>query len=160
MFQHTLYLKQKPWNIWGRYEVKNEKEETVFFVEGQRAWLRNQVVFNANQEEVGRIEQKWSIPTRFALWTYGKPYGLLERKIHFTKTELLMSINGWKICSKGLSWTYEVKDSKENLVATIQKELWHFTDYFVIRYFRLEDALSLVLIGLALDCIHDGGKNN
>lgn len=158
--EYTLYLKQKPWSFWGRYEVKNEKEEIVFFVEGKKSWLRRQVVLNSKQEEIGRLELKWSIPARFSLFAYGKPYGDLERKIHFFKTELFMTINGWRISTPGLGWTYEVKDSKDNLIAIIQKELWHLTDYFVIHYFDVEDALSLVLIGLALDCIHDSRKNN
>ncbi len=157
--QHALYIAQHIWSFWGKYEVKNEYDQVLFYVQGQKSLLRKQIVYNAQNQEIGRFEQTWSIPNKFLIFEPGKPEEKIEQKWRFIHPELFMTNNGWRIVGKKLGWNFEVLDSKGNLIATIDKELWHMSDHFAVHYNHWQDALPLLFIVLAIDCILDG-KNN
>ncbi len=156
---HILYIAQKLWSFWGRYEVKNEREQVVFYIQGKKSLLRKQTIYNLQNKEVGYFEQTWSIPNKFLVLEPGKPEDKIEQKWRFIHEELYMVNNGWHILGKGMGWSFEVKDSKDNLIATIKKELWHMSDYFVVHYHSQQDALPLLFIVLALDTLLDKHKN-
>lgn len=157
--EHTLYIAQKLWSFWGRYEVKNERDQVVFYVQGQKSLLRKQTIYDVHNQEIGRFEQTWSIPNKFLIFQPGKPEDKIEQKWRFFHPELLMVNNGWHIQGKGIGLSFQVSDSKGNWVATINKEIWHLNDYFVVHYTHYEDGLPLLFITLALDTLLDGSKN-
>ena len=50
-----------------------------------------------------------------------------------------------------LEWDYRILDGSGRLVATITKEILHWTDTYVIDVERPEDALLSLMVVLAID---------
>ena len=50
-----------------------------------------------------------------------------------------------------LEWDYRILDGNGRLVATITKEILHWTDTYVIDVERPEDALLSLMVVLAID---------
>ena len=49
-----------------------------------------------------------------------------------------------------MNWNYTISDSYHE-IATISKELFHFTDVYVIDVHNSQDALYALLVVLAID---------
>jgi uncharacterized protein YxjI len=70
----------------------------------------------------------------------------LTRKPKFT-----VNVNGWKVEGDFFGWDYTINDGN-NLIATISKELFNFTDTYTIDV-KEENALEALLVVLAIDAV-------
>lgn len=153
---HALYIAQKIFSLWGKYDVVNQNNELVYTVQGQLAFLRRQLIYDRAGREIGSIRQKLSfLLPQFAISEYGKEVGTISGKFSLMKIRLEMQYFGWQVEGDFLGWNYDVFDASGSQIASIRKELWHLSDYFAIHYDNPDNALSLLLLVLAIDCVMD-----
>lgn len=50
-----------------------------------------------------------------------------------------------------MEWDYSITDEDGNLVATVDKEILHMTDTYVLDIEKPEDALHVLMFVLAID---------
>lgn len=62
-----------------------------------------------------------------------------------------MDCKDWKVEGNFLQWDYTVTDSAGRIVMQASKELFHWTDTYVIELERPEDSLLSLMIVLAID---------
>lgn len=153
---YSMYIAQELFSLWGKYDVTNEQGNLLYHVKGEASFFRRQNVYNASGQHVGLIEQKFSwLIHKFEIFEYGESKGTIESSFRLIGTDLNMNYFGWSVKGNWTGWNYDVYDSQNNLIASIRRELWHLSDHYAIHYSRKEDALSLLLLALAIDCITD-----
>ena len=67
------------------------------------------------------------------------------------KPKYNIDFNGWHVEGDWLGWDYSIIDGCGRTVATVSKELFNWTDTYSIEVERPEDALSALMVVLAID---------
>ena len=62
-----------------------------------------------------------------------------------------IDFNGWHVEGSIMEWDYSITDEDGNLVATVDKEILHMTDTYVLDIEKPEDALHVLMFVLAID---------
>ncbi|WP_286073525.1 LURP-one-related/scramblase family protein [Faecalibaculum rodentium] len=154
---HTLYISQKFFSLWGEYSVENNAGQTVFTVRGEPSITRRQKVFDDSGRQVGELHKvllSWL--ARFEIDIDGQPAGTIQQKFGFLP-KLELDYFGWTVQGNVWGWNYDVRDARGQVIAQIRKEIWHLTDHYAIHYDDPRNGLPLLLLALAIDCISDAG---
>ena len=75
----------------------------------------------------------------------------IRKEFTFLRPRFTLDCNGWYVEGRFLEWDYRILDGSGRLVATITKEILHWTDTYVIDVERPEDALLSLMVVLAID---------
>ena len=62
-----------------------------------------------------------------------------------------LDYNGWHIDGSIMEWDYQIIDSNGNHIASVNKELFNFTDTYVLDINNPQDALDVLMFVLAID---------
>jgi uncharacterized protein YxjI len=102
---------------------------------------------------VGKInEQKISLTPTFTISSNGKKIGSIRRKmISFFGPSYDIDFKGWTVKGNITEWNYTIKDSNNNQIAKISKELFNLTDTYSIDVVNSYDALAVLLFVIAID---------
>ena len=151
-----LLFKQRFFSWFDSYDIFDENENVLFSVEGQISWGHRLHILNAKGEHVGTVKQRvMTFLPRFELY-FGEEYvGCITKEFSFFRPNFSVDHNGWSIDGDFLEWDYQILDSNGVLVAEVSKELFRMTDTYVIDVVREEDALSALMVVLALDAEKD-----
>ena len=148
-----LLFRQRVFSWLDSYDVYDENGNKVYEVKGQIAWGHCQKIFDNNGKELGKIqEQKIAITPTFTVSTGGKKIGQIKRKmVSFLRPSYDINYNGWKLDGNITEWNYKIKDSNNNIIATIRKELLNLTDTYSLDIVNPNDALSVLMFVIAID---------
>ena len=151
-----LLFKQRFFSWFDSYDIFDENENVLFSVEGQLSWGHRLHILNAKGEHVGTVKQRvMTFLPRFELY-FGEEYvGCITKEFSFFRPNFSVDHNGWSIDGDFLEWDYQILDSAGVLVAEVSKELFRMTDTYVIDVVREEDALSALMVVLAIDAEKD-----
>ena len=72
-----------------------------------------------------------------------------KRNSHFSRRNLTSTANGWRVEGDFLEWDYRVTEACGAQVASIHKELLHWTDTYVIDVADPGSALCVLMLALA-----------
>lgn len=156
---YSMYIAQEFFSLWGKYSVTNENNQVIYQVQGHPALLRSQSIYNARGTEVGQIKQQFSLLPAFDIRIDGRTAGTIRSQFRFFHPALDMDYFHWSVEGNFFGWNYNVYDRAHNLIAEIRTELWHLTDHYAIHYQYEKDQLPLLLLVLAIDCIHDAQQS-
>jgi uncharacterized protein YxjI len=92
---------------------------------------------------------------RFELYFGDEYVGCITKEFSFFHPNFSVDHNGWSIDGDFFEWDYQILDSAGALVAEVSKELFRMTDTYVIDVVREEDALSALMVVLAIDAEKD-----
>ncbi|NLZ45907.1 MAG: hypothetical protein GX896_04365 [Clostridiales bacterium] len=146
-----LLLKQKLFSWFDSYNVYDEYGETVFKVKGQLSFGHRLVVYDANGREIGMLKEKvFAFLPRFYMYVNGVEIGWIKKKFTFFKPQFELNCNGWLVDGNFFEWDYSVYENNNEII-TLSKEIFNFTDTYVIDVKRPEDGLLGLLIVLAID---------
>lgn len=156
-----LMFKQRFFSWFDSYDIYNEAGETVYTVKGQLAWGHLLKIYDAQGCEVGTVKQKvltW-LP-KFELYLGDKYLGCISKEFTLFSHKFNIDYNGWHIDGDWLGWDYSVIDSSGQTVAQISKELWNWTDTYVIDVYDPTDGLCALMLVLAIDAEKCSSSNN
>lgn len=156
-----LMFKQRFFSWFDSYDIYNEAGETVYTVKGQLAWGHLLKIYDAQGYEVGTVKQKvltW-LP-KFELYLGEKYLGCISKEFTLFSHKFNIDYNGWHIDGDWLGWDYSVIDSSGQTVAQISKELWNWTDTYVIDVYDPADGLCALMLVLAIDAEKCSSSNN
>lgn len=124
--------------------------------EGQLSWGHRLHILNAKGEHVGTVKQRvMTFLPRFELYFGDEYVGCITKEFSFFRPNFSVDHNGWSIDGDFFEWDYQILDSAGALVAEVSKELFRMTDTYVIDVVREEDALSALMVVLAIDAEKD-----
>ena len=147
-----LLFKQRLFSWFDSYDIYNEAGDIVYVVKGELAWGHLLRIYDAGGNEVGCIKQKiltW-LP-KFEMYRNNSYIGCISKEFTFFKPKFNIDYNGWHVDGDWFEWDYSIWNSAGQSVATVSKEIWHWTDTYVIDIHNPQDALYALMLVLAID---------
>lgn len=147
-----LLFKQRMFSWFDSYDIYNEDGETVYVVKGQLSWGHCLKIFDARGYEVGTVKERiLSFLPKFELYKGDIYVGCISKEFSFFRPRYNVDCNGWNIEGNFMEWDYSITDSNSALVAAVSKQLFNWTDTYVIDVADPEDALGALMFVLAVD---------
>lgn len=147
-----LLFKQRFFSWFDSYDIYDENNETIYQVQGKLAWGHCLHIYDANNNFLGKIKEEiLTFLPRFAMYINEEYIGCIKKEFTFFKPVFHIDYNGWSINGDFFEWDYEIIDSNGDLVASVYKELFHFTDTYVIDVKHAENAFYVLMVVLAID---------
>ena len=130
-----LYFKQRMFSWFDSYDIyyMNGPEETgavAYTVEGKLAWGHCLHILDPQGRHIATVKQQ--------VFTFLRPSFNLD-------------YNGWRVEGSFMEWDYTILDGAGRQVAAVSKELFHWTDTYVIDVADERDALYALMVVLAID---------
>lgn len=147
-----LLFKQRMFSWFDSYDIYNEAGETVYEVKGQLAWGHCLKIFDANGRELGMVKQKvLTFLPKFEIYIGGNYVGCITKEFSFLRPVFNIDFNGWRVDGNFFEWDYNIINPWGNCIATVSKQLFNWTDTYVIDIIDGEDALAALMLVLAID---------
>ena len=147
-----LLFKQRMFSWFDSYDIYDETGTVVFTVKGRLSWGHCLEIFDYAGTHVGTVKEEiLTFLHRFALYAFGNYIGEIKKEFTFFKPVFTLNCNDWTVQGDWLEWDYQVLTSSGGLVMQASKELFQWTDTYVIDITRKEDALLSLMIVLAID---------
>ena len=146
-----LLFKQRVFSWFDSYDIYGEDGETVFTVQGRLSWGHCLEIFGPGGENVGTVkEELLTLLPRFALYAGEAYIGQIKKEFSFFTPVFHLDCNGWEVQGNFWEWDYQVLDGSRE-VMTVSKELFHWTDTYILDIADPADALVCLMIVLAID---------
>lgn len=156
----TMYIEQKFWSLWGRFEVLHADGSLDFTVQGEPSLTKKLLIFDPQGRQVGEIRQAFfSFLPKFELYENGQLIGEIHKDLSLFRPKYSISCGGWQAQGNLLGWDYKVTGPDGNLIGQIHQEIWHITDHYAITYADGTDALRLLMLVLAIDAVNQQEEN-
>lgn len=147
-----LLFKQRFFSWFDSYDIYDENGNTVYTVEGKPSWGHTLHILDCSGNHIATIKQQLlTFLPKFDMYIGDELIGTIKKEFSFLKPSFAIDCNGWSISGSFFEWDYEIIDSNGINVAVISKELFNFTDTYVIDVAYAEDALCALMVTLAID---------
>lgn len=147
-----LLFKQRLFSWLDSYDIYDEAGSMVYTVKGQLAWGHCLKIFDARGQEVGTVKEKiFTWLPQFEMYL-GKQYvGCIRKEFALFRPKFTVDCNGWQVQGEVFEWDYAVLNRAGQQIATVSKELLHWTDTYVLDIADPGDALGVLMLVLAID---------
>ena len=147
-----LLFKQRMFSWFDSYDIYDEAGNIVYTVKGQLSWGHCLKIFDETGREVGTVKQRiLTFLPKFEIYLGDSYIGCISKEWSFFKPKYDIDYNGWHIDGNFFEWDYSVIGADGRSVATISKEIFHWTDTYVIDVADPKDALHALMFVLAID---------
>ena len=147
-----LLFKQRMFSWFDSYDIYDENGSTVFSVEGQLAWGHCLHINDAAGNHIATVKQQlFTFLPRFDLYLGEQQVGTITKEFTFFKPSFSIDCNGWRTEGDWLEWDYRILDAEGSEVAVVSKELFQWTDTYVIDVADPDDSLCALMVVLAID---------
>lgn len=147
-----LLFKQRIFSWFDSYDIFDESGNTVYTVKGELAWGHLLRIYDAYGQEVGYVKEKvFNWFPKFEMYIHGNYAGSICKEFSFIKPKYHIDYNGWMIDGDLFEWNYTILNGTFQSVASVSKELWNWTDTYVIDVLDPNDAIYALMLVLAID---------
>ena len=147
-----LLFKQRMFSWFDSYDVYDEAGDIAFMVQGKLDWGHRLDIYDKDHRYLGRLKQRiLTFLPRFELFIADRYIGQITKEFTFFKPVFTLDCNCWQVRGNLLQWDYEVYDHAGKLVMTASKQLFNWTDTYVIDVVNPQDALLALMVVLAID---------
>lgn len=147
-----LYFKQRFFSWFDSYDIYDEDGNTVYTVEGKFSWGHCLHILDAHGNHIGTVQERvLTFLPKFELYEGGAYVGCIQKAFTFFTPRFDIDCNGWQVQGSFMEWDYTVTEPCGALVASISKELFRWTDTYVIDVLDPRNALRVLMLVLAID---------
>lgn len=148
-----LLFKQRFFSWLDSYDIFDESGQVLYTVKGQLSWGHCLKIFDHAGREVGMVEERiFSFLPKFEMYEGDAYLGCICKEFSFFRPKFSIEYNGWQVEGDFFEWDYEIRSGHDDrLVATVSKELFKWTDTYVIDVGDPADALHALMLVLAID---------
>ena len=147
-----LLFKQRFFSWFDSYDIYDEAGATLFAVEGQLSWGHTLHINDAKGEHIATLKQRlFTFLPKFDLYVGEDLLGTITKDFTFFTPAFDVDFNNWHVEGQFMEWDYDILDKFGGRVASISKELWNWTDTYVIDVADPDDALYALMVVLAID---------
>ncbi len=147
-----LRFRQRLFSWFDSYDIYDDAGNTVYRVEGRPSWGHKLEIYDAEGRHLATLREKvLTFLPRFEIEIMGVSFGVLRKELTFLRPRFTLDFNGWSVDGSFMEWDYTIAAADGRPVASVSKELLHWTDTYVIDVDRDEDALPVTLVVLAID---------
>ena len=147
-----LIFKQRLFSWFDSYDIYDEAGNTVFTVKGELSWGHLLRIYDAIGNDVGYIKERvFTFLPKFEIYLGDNYMGCISKEFTFFKPKFNIDYNGWTVDGDWFEWDYSIFNSSVQTVATVSKEIWNWTDTYVIDVQNPNDAICVLMLVLAID---------
>ena len=147
-----LLFKQRLFSLFDSYDIYDEAGNTVYTVKGQLSWGHCLKIYDVNGNEVGTVQERiFTMLPKFEIYEEEKYVGCISKEFSFFKPRYNIDYNGWHVEGNFMEWDYDILNVSRRQVAQVSKQLFNWTDTYVIDVNHPQDALSTLMLVLAID---------
>ena len=88
---------------------------------------------------------------QFDLYAYGEYLGSLRKEFTLFTPRFTFDCSDWEIEGSWTEWDYAITSPSQGIVASVSKELFNWTDTYVIDLEDPGNALCALMVVLAID---------
>lgn len=155
-----LLFKQRAFSWFDSYDIYDEQGQTVYIVKGRLAWGHKLEIYTPAGGHLGTVkEEVLTLLPRFALYQGEQYIGQIKKEFSFFKPRFELDYNGWQVQGDVWGWNYSVQDAAGQTLMQASKQLFNWTDTYILDIARPQDALECLMIVLAIDaakCSEEG----
>ena len=155
-----LYIKQRIFSWGDSYDVYDETGDARYEVRSEIFAFGHQIhVFDKRTgREVGAIHQKlFTFLPEFEIVVDGRSQGTIRKQFSLFVPRYEVAYRGWEVEGDFMGWDYRVMQGSTEIMS-ISKELFRWSDTYVLRYDNPANEMSGLLLVIAIDaanCSHD-----
>lgn len=147
-----LLFKQRFFSWFDSYDIYDEAGNTVFTVHGKLDWGHRLEIHDQSGRHLGTVKEKvLTFLPRFELYIGERYAGQIKKELTLFKPVFTLDCNGWDVRGDWFEWDYRVNDPSGRHIMTASKQLFNWTDTYVIDVINPQDALLSLMIVLAID---------
>ena len=147
-----LLFKQRMFSWFHAYDIYDDAGNTVYTVQGEPSWGHCLKIYDSKDREVGTVKQKVLTFTPCFELYFGEEYaGCISKEFAFFRHSYDIDFMGWHVEGDVFEWDYTIENGSGSPVAVISKELFNWTDTYVIDVRDPKDALCALMLVLAID---------
>ena len=153
-----LYIKQSFFSWTDSYDVYDDTGEPRYEVRAELLTMGHQIhVYDKRSgEEVGSIHQKLlTLMPQFESVIGERSQGLVRKEFTFFRPRYWVDFHGSRVEGDLMGWGDRVCDGARE-VMSISKEVFNWTDTYVLRYDNPADEMPGLLLVLAIDAANCG----
>ena len=155
-----LLFKQRFFSWFDSYDIYNEAGQTVYTVKGQLSWGHCLKIYDAQEREIGTVKERiLTFLPKFEMYLGDRYVGCISKEFSLFIPKFNIDYKGWHVDGNWLEWDYNIIDSAGLCVATVSKELFNWTDTYVIDIRDPQDAVYALMLVLAIDAEKCSRKN-
>ncbi len=147
-----LLFKQRLFSWFDSYDIYDELGNTVFTVRGELSWGHLLRIYDSMDNEVGYVKEKvltW-LP-KFEMYIGENYVGSINKEFTFFKPKFNVEYKDWEVEGDWTEWDYTILDRVGREVAAVTKEIFKFTDTYVIDVNDPQNAIYALMLVLAID---------
>ena len=147
-----LLFKQRFFSWFDSYDIYDESGNTVYTVKGQLSWGHCLKIYDSLGTEIGTVKERvLTFLPKFEIYLGNDYVGCISKEFSFFAPKFDIDFNGWHVDGELFEWDYRIMDPSGECIATISKELFNWTDTYVIDVSDPKDALCALMLVLAID---------
>ena len=147
-----LLFKQRFFSWFDSYDIYDESGNTVYTVQGQLAWGHCLKIFGNSGNEIGTVKERiFTFLPKFEMYLGTDYIGCISKEFTFFTPRFNIDCNGWQVNGNFFEWDYDILDSRGDKIASVSKELFNWTDTYVIDICDPKDAICALMLVLAID---------
>ena len=147
-----LLFKQRLFSWFDSYDIYDEAGTVRYTVKGQLSWGHCLKIFDAAGNPMGMVKERvLTLLPKFELYLGSRCIGCIRREFTLFRPQYQIDCNGWRVRGDLMEWDYTIEGPSGAPVASISKQLLHWTDTYVIDVIYPEDALCALMVVLAID---------
>lgn len=147
-----LLFKQRMFSWFDSYDIYNEAGDIIYTVRGDIAWGHLLRIYDAHGYEIGVVKERvltW-LP-KFEMYLDGRYVGSIRKELTFFRPRFFIDCNGWQVDGDWFEWDYHILDDRGQCIAYVNKELFNWTDTYVIDVRNPNHATCILMLVLAID---------
>ena len=147
-----LLFKQRLFSWFDSYDIYDEDGNSVYTVKGQLSWGHCLKIYDADDHEVGTIQERiLTLLPKFEVYLGNQCVGSISKEFSFFTPRFNIDYNGWHVEGDFFEWDYSILDQSGRQIAEVSKQLFNWTDTYVIDVQNPSDALGALMLVLAID---------
>ncbi len=147
-----LIFKQRFFSWFDSYDIYDENGYTLYTVKGQLSWGHLLKIFEPSGREAGMVRERiLTFMPQFELYSDGDYIGRIRREFTLFRPRYAIDFNGWRVQGNFTEWDYSVTDAYGQMIATVSKQLFRWTDTYSIDVVDPCNALYVLMLVLAID---------
>jgi len=147
-----LYFKQRFFSWFDSYDIYHEDGSVAYTVEGKLSWGHCLHILSPQGEHIATVQQRvLSFLPKFELYIGKLYYGCIRKEFTFFTPRFTLECSDWEVNGSFMEWDYTIDSPSRGCIASITKELFHWTDTYTIDVVDPGDALYALMVVLAID---------
>lgn len=151
-----LIFKQRFFSWFDSYDIYYEDGSVAYTVKGQLSWGKFLNVYDASDEYLGTVKQRvLTFLPKYEIYLGDQYAGVIRKEFSFFKPSFDIDYLGWHVDGNFFEWDYTIYDASGYQIATVTKEVWNFTDTYIIDVRNPDFALNALMLVIAIDAEKD-----